>query len=263
MGKFKVFYCLILAISLVGCSSSPTEEDKVFDSTEKIYIVSHNYVKLIDLYKEALQKEPNNIDILTKLVRAYLDSGDPESARFYLRSLFEEMTKEDPYIYYLDGLAYYQSEDFTAAIESLDKGAELAQYQSSNSKFEQLLTGDIFNLKGISYASLGNIEEARKNFVLAKKNFYNETKITNNLAMLDMLNGDYDLAYKKLIKLYYSTSSDDTTKANLAVCLAKLKKYEELKLLFKGDFDESSIFQLYLYLNSLERVQFSHDIGDS
>ncbi|CAM3036182.1 tetratricopeptide repeat protein [Vibrio rarus] len=249
---------ILICVLLVGCASQPTNEQKAFATSEKIYMVSHNYKKLIDLYKNELKKDPNNTQLQTKLVQTYLNFNDINSARYYLNELIKKQSKPNPNIYYLDGLVYYQASDFISAKESLEKALEINKYQGESSHLTEDISGDIYNLKGIVEASQGDLKSAKADFIQAKHYMYDDVKIANNLAVIDMLNDDYQSAYDRLMLFYLDSDADDQLKANLAISMAKLNKYEELKQLFSKKYDEQKIFELYQYLQQLQ----SNSIND-
>ncbi|CAM4073174.1 tetratricopeptide repeat protein [Vibrio neonatus] len=249
-------FAALACMFLFGCASQPNSEQKAFASSEKIYLVSHNYRKLIDLYKDELKKEPDNIELKTKLIRTYLSFNDNDSARYYLNELIKNQSKPNPDLYYLDGLAYYQASDFSSAKESLEKALEIKNYQGESSHLTEDISGDIYNLKGIVEASQGDLKAAKSDFIQAKHYMYDDVKMANNLAVIDMLSDDYQSAYDRLMPFYLNGDGDDQLKANLAVSMAKLNKYEELKQLFSKKYDEQKIFELYQYLQQLETNSF-------
>ena len=69
-------------------------------------------------------------------------------------------------------------------------------------------------------------DAARFAFHEARENFYDENKVTNNLAMLSILNKEYSEAYKQLNILYTKGYRDQTILHNLLFTLVKLDRMQ-------------------------------------
>lgn len=226
--NFKfVLNILLLGFSLilVGCSnhSSINNKDKQISlstllsevaSKEKLYSSTHSYGKLIDLYREILKSLPrNDIDsrnlYLYKLSKAYFNNGDNKSAILYSQPLLD--------------VPNYKQKALSLKLKAL--------IQSGNYKEGLVVANEIikinpniaetYNSQGIAYAALGEMTQAEKSFNKARSYFLDDQVSINNLAMLDILKGNYKNAVRLLLPLYLNNNKDQRIIYNLVFALVK------------------------------------------
>ncbi len=211
--KFMVVCSMLLFV--VGCQNSTLKHD--VDEQQKIYIneTTKNYGGLIELYKQRLQRSDTE-DTRHKLARAYYQTNDFQAVKRVLEPIIKK-TKNDG-ILILYGHVESRLGHNDTALEYLNKAIEI------NSK-----NGEAYNVKGIVLLKKRQYDAARYAFNEARENFYDENKVTNNLAMLAILNKDYTEAYNQLNILYTKGYRDQTILHNLLFTLVKLDKMQLAK----------------------------------
>ena len=211
--KFMVVCSMLLFV--VGCQNSTLKYD--VNEQQKIYIneTTKNYAGLIELYKKRLQRADTE-DTRHKLAKAYYQSNDFQSVKRVLEPIIKK-TKNDG-ILILYGHVESRLGHNDTALEYLNKAIEI------NSK-----NGEAYNVKGIVLLKKRQYDAARYAFNEARENFYDENKVTNNLAMLAILNKDYTEAYNQLNILYTKGYRDQTILHNLLFTLVKLDKMQLAK----------------------------------
>ena len=211
--KFMVVCSMLLFV--VGCQNSTLKYD--VNEQQKIYIneTTKNYGGLIELYKQRLQRADTE-DTRHKLARAYYQSNDFQAVKRVLEPIIKK-TKNDG-ILILYGHVESRLGHNDTALEYLNKAIEI------NNK-----NGEAYNVKGIVLLKKRQYDAARYAFNEARENFYDENKVTNNLAMLSILNKDYSEAYKQLNILYTKGYRDPTILHNLLFTLVKLDKMQLAK----------------------------------
>ena len=211
--KFMVVCSILLFV--VGCQNSTLKYD--VNEQQKIYIneTTKNYGGLIELYKQRLQRADTE-DTRHKLARAYYQSNDFQAVKRVLEPIIKK-TKNDG-ILILYGHVESRLGHNDTALEYLNKAIEI------NSK-----NGEAYNVKGIVLLKKRQYDAARYAFNEARENFYDENKVTNNLAMLAILNKDYTEAYNQLNILYTKGYRDQTILHNLLFTLVKLDKMQLAK----------------------------------
>ncbi|WLS91115.1 tetratricopeptide repeat protein [Gilliamella apicola] len=204
-----------MLLFVVGCQNSTLKHD--VDEQQKIYIneTTKNYGGLIELYKQRLQRSDTE-DTRHKLARAYYQTNDFQAVKRVLEPIIKK-TKNDG-ILILYGHVESRLGHNDTALEYLNKAIEI------NSK-----NGEAYNVKGIVLLKKRQYDAARYAFNEARENFYDENKVTNNLAMLAILNKDYTEAYNQLNILYTKGYRDQTILHNLLFTLVKLDKMQLAK----------------------------------
>ena len=211
--KFMVVCSMLLFV--VGCQNSTLKYD--MNEQQKIYIneTTKNYGGLIEIYKQRLKLEDTE-DTRHKLARAYYLSNDFNAVKRVLDPIIKN-TKNDG-ILILYGHVESRLGHNDTALEYLNRAIEI---DSKN--------GEAYNVKGIVLLKKKQYDAARFAFNEARENFYDENKVTNNLAMLSILNKEYSEAYKQLNILYTKGYRDQTILHNLLFTLVKLDKMQLAK----------------------------------
>ncbi|MCO6547008.1 MAG: tetratricopeptide repeat protein [Gilliamella sp.] len=206
--------CSILFVA-TGCQNSTLRYD--LNEQQKIFIheTTKNYGGLIELYKQRLQRSDTE-DTRYKLAQVYYLSNDYEAAKRTLTPVLNKSKNDNLFVLY--GHVESKMGNSDTALEYLDKAITI------NPK-----NGEAYNVKGIVLLKKKQYDAARYSFNLARENFYDENKVTNNLAMLSILNQDYNEAYKHLNILYTKGYRDQTILHNLLYTLVKLNKIQLAK----------------------------------
>ncbi|WP_065581406.1 MULTISPECIES: tetratricopeptide repeat protein [unclassified Gilliamella] len=206
--------CSVLFFA-IGCQNSTLKYD--LNEQQKIYIheTTKNYGGLIELYKQRLQRSDTE-DTRYKLAQIYYLSNDFEAAKRVLSPVLNKSKNDKLFVLY--GHVESRMRNNDTALAYLDKAIAI------NPK-----NGEAYNVKGIVLLKKKQYDAARYAFNLARENFYDENKVTNNLAMLAILNKDYTEAYKHLNILYTKGYRDQTILHNLFYTLVKLNKIKLAK----------------------------------
>lgn len=241
MLKKTLFIFVVLLLS--ACSSRQYSQSSLIDSKIDIYQQTHNYVALVDLYKTQL-KEDDTSDLREDLAENLLKLEDPENALFYLKpNIKEEPSGRTLFLQAsaLGDLGQYQ-EAISTALKALNEDPE-------NAKTENLL--------GILYGHEYQYEKARRYFNKAKLHFYDSNTIANNLAVLDIAEGKYKQAARRLLPIYRTGQADEQIIANLVLSMAKEGNREFVDSVLSGSYNKQEVEHIY---QSLQKVDgFSYE----
>ncbi|WP_424405644.1 tetratricopeptide repeat protein [Pasteurella sp. PK-2025] len=211
--KNALLCSLIIAIS--ACSTFSQHKnvkagDKESIATkETLYESTGNYNGLISLYRDVL-KNKEDPQVRYKLAEAYYAKGDSASSLLYLEPL-------------LTGDA--QVNDF-ARILQVKNLIQKGQYKEAVSTASTILAksarnGEVYNLRGIAFAQLGNLQNAQEDINKAREFFINDVVAVNNLAMVHIINGDYRNASALLLPQYLNGVKEPRLVHNLVFALVK------------------------------------------
>ncbi|WP_372384248.1 tetratricopeptide repeat protein [Vibrio sp. BS-M-Sm-2] len=237
IGKRIGFILLTLSV-LAGCQSAPSPQDQQLGDVTSMEKVN-NYDGLISYYKAELEQGSEDPEVKEKLAWAYFYKGDIESADFYVQHLQKEGF-ENPNLYQLEGQVFDAKNDIESAIS-----AYLASIDNGNR------TGQIHVLLGVSYTKVGKYDEAQKELNQARLRGYDDVVVKNNIAMIQMANGEYQQAIQTLAPVLKEDPANKTVKANLAIALMKTQQIDSAKKLLKGDFSAEEIQSIAAELTQL------------
>ncbi len=212
--------CSACASNVARESYEPTQEQL---ASEGMYQNREDYPALIELYKQQLTVS-EQVDIRIKLVNAYVELDDLDSANFHMTLLPENTDNSHKNIvedlFHTKAWVYYHDEDYELAKKYLYK--EISAYPN-NAKSHNLL--------GIIYASEGDFVRARIQMNHARTLQYSDDIVINNLAVLDIMEHRFSDAVRKLNPLYRNGLADERMKMNLLVSLAMLEDDREFSAL--------------------------------
>ena len=237
IGKRIGFILLTLSV-LAGCQSAPSQQDQQLGDVTSMEKVN-NYDGLISYYKAELEQGSEDPEVKEKLAWAYFYKGDIESADFYVQHL-QKQGFENPNLYQLEGQVFDAKNDIESAIS-----AYLASIDAGNR------TGQIHVLLGVSYTKVGKYDEAQKELNQARLRGYDDVVVKNNIAMIQMANGEYQQAIQTLAPVLKEDPANKTVKANLAIALMKTQQIDSAKKLLKGDFSAEEIQSIAAELTQL------------
>ncbi|MGR5253254.1 hypothetical protein ACPV5S_13745 [Vibrio astriarenae] len=209
---------LLTVVVLQGCASSGSTarkydafkgDDILSSKQEHIMKMSGNWKGLIPLYKQQLQRYETD-DVREKLGRAYLMSGDPESAIFTIEPILENAhpTVVSRVIH-------------ASALFDLGDSAQAKKILVETYRTEAPRNGEIENLLGIIHAQEHEFDVARDYFNLARRHYYNDNTVRNNLAVVDILENKHETAVRRLASIDMKGKRDPQLEANLAIAMAK------------------------------------------
>lgn len=235
---FKQILICMLPLWLMACSSTANNWQQE-ESKEAIYQQTNNHTKLVALYKVQLQRE-DIAEIRQKLASSYLKLADAESALFYITPVIES-EKASLEAYQIQAQAYGDMGQYPAAIAAAKLALEL---DPSNSRTENLL--------GTYYGYSFQTMLARRYFERARDHFYDGVTVNNNLAVLDIAEGDYLTAAKRLMPLYKSHQADEMVMANLTLSMAKQGHYAFVQQVLSDTYSQHQIEKIYRSLQKFE-----------
>jgi tight adherence protein D len=237
----KLVCSLISILIITGCvSSQPLIPNASYKNNEAMLISSGNNLELIRLYKQQLALKEDQAT-RTKLVAAYIEVKDFESALFYISPLLEA-NPSSARINALDGKAQFGLKAWDKAEIALTKSYQIDQHN-----------GDVLNLLGLISSYKGNYEQARGYFKSARENMYNDVTVKNNLAMIDIIEGKYQAAVEKLTTLSAGENADPKVRSNLALAYAKLGRFEAFQgLLADTKYSEEEQKSIFYQLSTVE-----------
>ncbi|MFS1460798.1 tetratricopeptide repeat protein [Vibrio lentus] len=223
---------------LAGCQSAPSPQDQQLGDVTSMEKVK-NYDGLISYYKSELEQGSEAPEVKEKLAWAYFHKGDIESADFYVQYLQKEGV-ENPNLYQLEGQVFDARNDVESAI-----AAYMESVGAGNT------TGQIHVLLGVSYTKVGRFNEAYQELNRARLRGYDDVVVKNNIAMIQMANGEYQQAIETLAPVLKEDPANKIVKANLAIALMKTQQIDSAQKLLKGDFSAEEIKSIAAELTQL------------
>ena len=165
----------------------PDNNDIIFEYANFLHSTS-DFSKARDLYKNALNKDPQNPNILIFSALNSLALNNPKEALGYIESALK-IVPHDAFVLFVAGKTNYALKDF--------EKAQLYLIQS----WEQNPTIEVENILGLNYFELGEYEKANTIFLnLSNKNPMNVNLLLNIAKCYQEL-GDIDMAKEQLQKI--------------------------------------------------------------
>ncbi|EFP96456.1 tetratricopeptide repeat protein [Vibrio caribbeanicus] len=216
----KLFVLLLLGIT--GCAS-PNNENTI---KEQLLISANDQEKLIEFYKLNVH---SNLEYKAKLVEAYLEQGDIESADLYIKT-YSSSEEELPLFIYTTVRASYYKKKFNQAEKQLEryikKGGDKGLYLTMLGKIK---------------AHKGELDKAKFLFEESKKFGVSDRDIKNNIAVVNMIGKEYLNALPILYQLYLDDPSDSKVTANLVISSLHAKRFDIVsEVLRSSNFDENN-----------------------
>ncbi|NLS13786.1 secretion protein [Vibrio sp. SM6] len=258
-----MYKCLILALLLLaGCQSTQTMsfDERSSVNQEKIFTQSNNQQKLIEFYQQALTENEDPL-LRIKLARAYLEQGDAESVIFTLAQLSE--SDDAP-----TTVEKHESRDWTQARYEmallqakahfyLDQLIE-AKLNIDNALALNDRNGEAYNVAGVIAAATGELTQAERYFISARKYFYSDDVVKNNLAVVYLMQHQYRKSYQLLLANYKINPDDQKGRANLVIAMVKLGKSNEARHILTQHYDDVEANRM---IAQIETDQFSAQIA--
>ncbi|MEZ8818336.1 MULTISPECIES: hypothetical protein [unclassified Vibrio] len=210
------------------------------ESKESILIETNNYPKLIAYYKGQLKiKESDSTRI--KLAEAYANNVDYESSLFVITRVREKDSNVKAIV--VECNALFEIGNIRKAELCLLRANEL---DKNNPEIENQL--------GITYAYLGYIKKSKYYFERSREHFVDDVKIKNNLAMVSMLEGDFEHAASLLLPIYIKGASNEKIETNLVFSLVKINQIDSAKKILASRYSEKESFQIINDIKSSQSV---------
>lgn len=221
---FKPALCVFVALLLAGCAAQNQQGFQANDiNREAMLKDSGNSKQLIALYQEQLLKQEDEA-VRVKLATVHLELQDPESALFVVEDV--------------PGLAA-NIEGLKVKAKSLYQLGKFAKAQQAAGQALGLnpQDGALHSLIGILQAEQGQFDAALVSLNQARRYFYDDLKVKNNLASVYLLKQDYAQALALLSQLYKRFPDDATVRTNLIIALVnsghRNQAYELVKQHYK------------------------------
>ena len=203
--NIHLFFCLFF---LTGCTQNNASHQLDFEQKEFILTKVNNNKGLIDLYREKL-RENDDDKTRYKLADRYYITEDYDASFRYLKPLLEK--SEDDQVLIL------------ACKDNLETGnTDLALNYINRVIKNNDRNGEAYNLKGVLLAQKRDFKGAYASYDEARQRFVDEQVVGNNIAMTNIMQGDYASAKDNLLNLYRSGNSNQQIKHNLAYAFIKL-----------------------------------------
>ncbi|MGY4677253.1 tetratricopeptide repeat protein [Pasteurella sp. P03HT] len=204
----------ILVLSVASCSTMNGKKNTMpaqdsVAAKESLYENTQNYSSLISLYRDVLKEKEDPVTRY-KLAQTYYLRGDSKSSLLYLGPLLMDTTKVDVPAKILQIKNLIQLEKFSEAIAVAN---DLLTHANNN--------GEIYNLRGIAHAQEGNLEQALSDINQARQYFISDNVAINNLAMLSIINGDFNNTVSLLLPQYLNGVREPRLVHNLVFALVK------------------------------------------
>ncbi|MFA0412212.1 tetratricopeptide repeat protein [Vibrio renipiscarius] len=242
-------YFILLAL-MQGCVPSQSMPKTTItelnaETQEKVLQAANNPTGLIEFYKDQLKVNESTV-FRQKLALTYLANFDPESALFTIQPL---LNKHDTTV----------ESDIVASKAHMDMGSypQAEALLLETFKKEQK-SGEVANLLGIIYAEQGQLDKARAMFESARRQFYDDVKVKNNLALLDMLEGDHRSALQRLAVILPEEQVDAQLRANLMLIMAKNGQREFVFDQLEPSLTEAQSEQIYQALRESAILPLKH-----
>ncbi|MCL9783355.1 hypothetical protein M9194_18155 [Vibrio sp. S4M6] len=241
MFKYKKCIVILMILLASGCVSNPSKHKQT--STETTLAAAKNYKGLINYYRKKL-KVTDSPSIRVKLAQAYLEYGDPSSSVFIISPINNSKPTIPSLV--VEAKAHLMLGDDRSAMYF----ASLANRIDKNN-------GEVENILGIIYSNMGNYDKARHYFNLARMHFYDEEKVTNNLVVLDILQGDYSKAVKRIMPFYENGDADEQMTANLTIAAAKSGDLRLVEKILAPKLSQKDISRLYFTIKSMKGISLA------
>ena len=237
---------LLLAVLLVqGCVTTGQMPPNPDEPNEALLQAAGNHAGLIELYKSQLIAAgtvQESDQYRYQLGQAYLAMSDPESTLFYIKPVTDAGRGSDAF-WLLKSRAYMALDVQEKSLEA----AETALALEARNPF-------VHNQLGQVYARAGDYHGARVAFTEARMLMLDDVIVKNNLALLDILEGDYESAVRRLMPVYNIGQADDTVTANLLLALVRSGRYQEFTTVLNTAETEEERLMLFSILSALEPV---------
>lgn len=245
----KWTYLIPIFFLLSGCVTSTTQtqqelaDDASFKSREELLLSTSNSEKLIEFYKESL-RETESSEVRIKLVSAYVDAHDYDSAAFHVDQIVPSEDQQAQVLFLKAKISFAQG-DMESALVSATSALEHSPKMAETE-----------NLLGLIWAEKENYAKAREYFVLSRSHFFDDIIIKNNLAVVDLIEGNYQSAINKLQPIYQKGVEDPQVLSNLVLAYAKAGMYQPMEQILKDQkYTRSQIQQIYIALRKTESNQ--------
>lgn len=238
---------ILLALVLQGCvTSGGAIYSNDAPTNEALLIAAENHAGQIEFYREQLEKARTvreSDELRVKLSESYLNMGDPDSTLFYLEPIIASGRQN-------------------VGVLLLKSRAELAmkQYDSSLKTAKEALrlpdnNPNIHNQLGLVYVQFGDYARARHHFNQARLYWLDDVTVKNNLAMMDILEGKYEIAISRLMPVYLAGQADEKVVANLTVALARSGRYPEFRSVYNDARNEEEYQAVFHLIANMETRQ--------
>lgn len=218
-----------------------------------LYLENQQYDHAIDTYKEALQNEPGDINLLHGLANAYLANGEHEKAADLLNHLLENDVNNSTYLLAYGIQLYSISQSYFEELYQIRKNIYQQATHQKQSSDDSSLTALSDSVDSIENKAKSYFEHAEKNLLKAKSVDSTNTNIDYALGSMYENTGTYYIKMmgvirdKKLAELYDGTVHDLLRKAVTYLAIVAKKEPDNMNLL-------KSLYKTYMYLGIKDKA---------
>lgn len=234
---------LLALLGLHGCAlNSAGKRAADAPANEALLQAVGNHSALIALYRQRLAETTGLADqdnLRLKLAQAYLDSGDAESALYYCQPVIDSGRSATDCLL-VKSRALLVTGDHHGALAA-------AQAALAVRKDDAV----ILNQSGLVYADAGQYDQAREQFNRARERMLDDVTARNNLAMVDILEQQWDQAADRLMPLFRNGQADEKVTANLLLALARSGRAQEFMVVCGRD--DQGCREYYVALSRIGR----------
>ena len=228
---FKKILICALPMILAACSSTSVNWQQD-ESKETIYQKTNNHTQLVTLYKSQLKRKDSDL-VREKLAKSYLALGDTESALLFIAPVVQH-TEPTVNSLLIQAQIFAELGQYPAAIASAKRVLDI---EPENAQAENQL--------GTYYGYNYQFDLARRYFERSRAHYYDSVTVNNNLAVLDIAQGHYNQAMKRLLPLYKNGQADEQVMANLTLSMAKEGQYQFVYQVLKEKYSKYQVEQIY------------------
>jgi len=238
MVKLIKSVALVGLFVLSGCTNNNSLDSLDNDQKEFILMKVNNQKGLIDLYRENL-REHEDEETRYKLAARYYDVEDYESSFRYLKPLLENSNDENVLI--LAARDNLETANYDGALEYIDKLLAL-----------NVKNGDAWNLRGVLFAQKREFDKAYSAYEKARELFVDDQIVVNNIAMCNIMQGDFPAARDNLLNLYRTGNSNQKINHNLVYVLVKLQDFDAAESVLQQMSNNEQTDEIIESLSSVE-----------
>ncbi|PMN90267.1 tetratricopeptide repeat protein [Enterovibrio norvegicus] len=238
----KLSVLITILVLLVGCTTS-SPRDYARENGEKLLMDSGSYSALIQRYQTELNQSPDP-EVRHKLANVHYLVGDVEAAMFQL-SQISPRQRNTAELALLRANVFFDQGKINSAETHINAALRLD---------EEL--GEAHNLRGLILADKGDLLDAKASFESARTFNFDDATVKNNLAMIAILQGDFDKAIDTLLPLVQSGRADDVANANLILALAKDGRTRAFSQMLPGSEDDAYLADKF---ESLHNAKIKHN----
>lgn len=200
---------------------NPAEKEAYF-LLGKIHMHDGQYIDAVGAFTKAVEIDSTSIPYRLSLAEAFIEKSWYDDAINLLNELVTEYPDSVRFWVKL-GYAYNHSKHFDEAIGAYERALKL---EPQNRRFKTNLVSALLN-KGAELQMAGKLDEAKKMYLRAIKLYPRGWRAYNNLATIEIKEGNLDLAEKILKEVLNLYPGSPELNLNMGIVLERENRIEE------------------------------------